>query len=72
MKFDEIDWALFSVFFIMIVLVGGVSYDSQQQRALFQQTYNKNMECRQILKGRPPQYIENVCGAIPVVGDYVK
>jgi hypothetical protein len=47
MKFDEVDevtWAVLSVFFIIIVAAGVITYDAQQQRALFQQTYNKKSE----------------------------
>jgi len=76
MKFEEIDWALLSVFFIVIVICGAVSYEDQQQRALFKQTYNKNLECRQAVQSRQSHstssYIDGICGEVPVIGDFVK
>ena len=71
-NFNEIDWALLSFFFIVIVICGAVSYEDQQQRALFQQTYNKNLECRQALKDQTVGRITDICGAVPVIGDFVK
>jgi hypothetical protein len=71
-NFDGIDWAVLSVFFIMIVAAGVITYDAQQQRALFQQTYNKNLECRQALKGQTVGRVNEICGAVPVIGDFVK
>jgi hypothetical protein len=75
MKFDEVDevtWAVLSVFFIIIVAAGVITYDAQQQRALFQQTYNKNLECRQALKDQTVGRVNEICGDVPVVGDFVK
>ena len=71
-NFNEIDWALLSVFFVVIVAAGFLTYDSQQQRALFQQTYNKNLECRQALKDQRVERVNEICGAVPVIGDFVK
>jgi hypothetical protein len=71
-NFDGIDWAVLSVFFIMIVAAGVITYDAQQQRALFQQTYNKNLECRQALKDQTVGRVNEICGAVPVIGDFVK
>jgi hypothetical protein len=71
-NFEEIDWAVLSVFFIIIVAAGVLTYDAQQQRALFQQTYNKNLECRQELKGQTVGRVNDICGSVPVIGDYVK
>jgi len=71
-NFEEIDWAVLSVFFIIIVAAGVITYDAQHQRALFQQTYNKNLECRQALKGQTVARVNDICGAVPVIGDFVK
>ena len=71
-NFDGIDWAVLSVFFIMIVAAGVITYDAQQQRALFQQTYNKNLECRQALKDQTVGRVNDICGTVPVIGDFVK
>jgi hypothetical protein len=71
-NFEEIDWAVLSVFFIIIVAAGVLTYDAQQQRTLFQQTYNKNLECRQSLKGQTVGRVNDICGSVPVIRDYVK
>jgi hypothetical protein len=71
-NFDGIDWAVLSVFFIMIVAAGVITYDAQQQRTLFQQTYNKNLECRQALKDQTVGRVNEICGEVPVIGDFVK
>jgi len=70
--FDEVDWAVLSVFFIMIATGGIITYDAQQTRALFQQTYNKNLECRQALKDQTVGRITDICGTVPIIGDFVK
>ena len=72
MKFEGFDWAIFSLFFGIIVAGSIITYDAQQQRVLFQQTYNKNLECRQALKGQTVARVNDICGAVPVIGDYVK
>jgi hypothetical protein len=71
-NFEGIDWAILSVFFVILVAGGIITYSEQQQRALFQQTYNKNLECRQALKDQTVGRITDICGAVPVIGDFVK
>jgi hypothetical protein len=71
-NFDGIDWAVLFIFFIAIVAGAIISYDAQQQRVLFQQTYNKNLECRQALKDQTVGRVNEICGDVPVVGDFVK
>ena len=44
----------------------------KQERALFQQTYNKNLECRQALKDQTVVRVNEICGEVPVIGDFVK
>ncbi len=70
-NFDGIDWAVLSVFFIIIVAAGVITYDAQQQRTLFQQTYNKNLECRQALKDQTVGRVNEICGEVPQVKDFV-
>ena len=70
-NFEGIDWAVLFVFFIMIVAAGVITYDSQQQRALFQQTYNKNLECRQALKDQTVGRVSEICGTVPQIKDFV-
>ena len=71
-NFDGIDWAVLSVFFIVIVAGAIITYDAQQQRALFQQTYNKNLECRQALKDQTVGRVNEICGDVPAIGAFVK
>jgi len=71
-NFNEIDWAVLFVFFIAIVAGAIITYDAQQQRVLFQQTYNKNLECRQSLKDQTVVRVNEICGTVPVIGDFVK
>ena len=72
MKFDGFDWSIFCLFFGIIVAGAIITYDAQQQRILFQQTYNKNLECRQALKDQTVGRITDICGTVPVIGDFVK
>jgi len=72
MKFDP-DWIFLTIPILIIVAAAGViSYDAQQQRVLFQQTYNKNLECRQALKDQTVVRVNEICGEVPVIGDFVK
>ena len=68
-NFDGIDWVVLSVFFIMIVATS-ITYSEQQQRALFQQTYNKNLECRQALKDQTVGRVNEICGDVPQIKDF--
>lgn len=70
MKFEGFDWAIFSLFFGIIVAGSIITYDAQQQRVLFQQTYNKNLECRQALKGQTISRVNDICGAVPQIKDF--
>jgi hypothetical protein len=71
-NFNEIDWAVLSVFFIIIVAGSIITYSEQQQRTLFQQTYNKNLECRQALKDQTVGRVNEICGDVPAIGAFVK
>lgn len=71
-NFDELDWIVLALFFIIIVAVTSITYSEQQQRALFQQTYNKNLECRQALKDQTVGRVNEICGTVPVIGDFVR
>jgi hypothetical protein len=71
-NFEGIDWAILSVFFVVLVAGVILTYDAQQQRTLFQQTYNKNLECRQALKDQTVVRVNEICGDVPVIGDFVK
>jgi hypothetical protein len=73
MKIDEFDWFMILGIPILIIVAGSIiTYDAQQQRVLFQQTYNKNLECRQALKNNTKSFVNEICGPVPVIGDFVK
>jgi hypothetical protein len=71
MKFDP-DWIFLSIPVFIIVAAAVLTYGDQQQRLLFQQTYNKNLECRQALKDQTVGRVNEICGEVPVIGDFVK
>lgn len=65
--------SLFGGFAILLITVFGFDYlNSQNQRNLFQETYAKSMECRIAYKNREQPYIDNVCGTVPDIKDFVK
>jgi hypothetical protein len=70
MKLDGFDWAILSIPIILTILIGTIAYDAQQQRVTFQQTYNKNLECRQALKGQTMARVNEICGPVPQIKDF--
>ena len=73
MKLDGFDWFMILFIPILIILIGGIiTYGEQQQRVLFQQTYNKNLECRQALKDQTVGRVNEICGEVPSIGAFVK
>jgi hypothetical protein len=72
MKLDGFDWFMVLGIPFIIVGFGVITYDAQQQRITFQQTYNKNLECRQALKNNTKSFVNEICGPVPVIGDFVK
>ena len=73
MKLDGFDWFMILIIPIIVILIGGIiTYGEQQQRVLFQQTYNKNLECRQALKDQTVGRVNDICGDVPIIGDFVK
>ena len=72
MKLDEFDWVFLTIPIFIIVAAAVLTYDAHQQRALFQQTYNKNLECRQAFKDKSVSIANEICGEVPVIGDFVK
>ena len=65
MTFDRILLTI-PVFVIFTVL----SDASQKKRVLFQHTYNKNLECRQALKGEIMTRVNEICGPVPQIKDF--
>ena len=70
-NFDEVTWVVLSLFSFMIVAGSIITYSEQQQRVLFQQTYNKNLECRQALKDQTVGRVNEICGDVPQIKDFV-
>ena len=71
MKFEGFDWTIILVIPATLIILGGViTYSDQQQRVLFQQTYNKNLECRQALKDQTVGRVNEICGAVPQIKDF--
>ena len=58
---------------VFAVAIAGFVYDynkNQQIRVMYQQVYQKSMECRVAYVGKDPRYIDSVCGAVPKFEDY--
>ncbi len=72
MKFEGFEWVFLTIPIFIIVAAAVITYSDQQQRVLFQQTYNKNLECRQELKDQTVGRVNEICGDVPVIGDFVK
>jgi len=62
---------MFGFTLILTFLCGGF-YVSMQKQSLYKQTYNKSMECRIAFKGRSSNEMNEFCGEIPKLGDFVK
>ena len=61
-----------SVFTVMVSSVFWGFYNEAQKQSLYKETYNKSIECRIAYKDREQPYIDNVCGKIPDIKDFVK
>ena len=70
MKFDGFNFGVLVLFCGLAILAGTLTYDAQQQRALFQQIYNKNLECRQALKDQTVVRVNEICGPVPQIKDF--
>ena len=57
---------------VFLTMIAGGFYRQMEQNRLYQQTYNKNMECRIAFKGRSSTEMNEFCGKIPELGDFVK
>jgi hypothetical protein len=55
----------------LTIIMGGFYMEMEQNR-LYQQTYNKSMECRIAFKSRSSTEMNEFCGKIPELGDFVK
>ena len=60
---------------VMVLFAGAVAlsfWHEQQIRVMYQQVYQKSIECRIAYEGRDLRYIDSVCGEIPKFEDYTK
>jgi hypothetical protein len=58
---------------VMVLFAGAValsSWDEQQICVMYQQVYQKSIECRIAYEGRDLRYIDSVCGEVPKWEDY--
>lgn len=65
------DW--FMVLIIPVFVIGAagtLTYNFQQERVTFQHAYNKNLECRQVLKGQTMARVNDICGPVPQIKDF--
>jgi hypothetical protein len=59
-------------FTIILGLVFGYYHTEMEKQSLYKQTYNKSMECRIAFKARSSNEMNEFCGEIPKLGDFVK
>jgi hypothetical protein len=55
---------------ILATIFGGLSTEAQKQ-SLYQKTYDKSMECRIAFKGRSSNEMNEFCGEIPKLEDFL-
>ena len=75
MKFNDealIALCIVSGFTLILTFLSGGFYVSMQKQSLYKQTYVKSMECRIAFKGRSSNEMNEFCGEIPKLGDFVK
>ena len=61
---------MLAVFIFFFLLVVSDYWSSNQVRVMYQQVYQKSIECRIAYEGRDLRYIDSVCGEIPKFEDY--
>jgi hypothetical protein len=59
-------------FALILATISGMFYTDMRKQSLYKQTYNKAMECRIAYKDREQPYVDNVCGKVPNIKDFVK
>lgn len=58
-------------FTLILATISGMFYTDMRKQSLYQKTYDKSMECRIAYKDRDTRYIDNVCGTIPKLEDFL-
>jgi hypothetical protein len=59
-------------FTIMLSMIYWYFYTDMERQSLYQKTYDKSMECRIAFKGRSSNEMNEFCGEIPKLEDFVK
>ena len=59
-------------FTLILATISGMFYTDMKKQSLYQKTYDKSMECRIAYKDQEQPYIDNVCGTVPDIKDFVK
>lgn len=59
-------------FTLILATISGMFYTDMRKQSLYQKTYDKSMECRITFKGRSSNEMNEFCGKIPKLEDFVK
>jgi hypothetical protein len=59
-------------FTLILATISGMFYTDNQKQSLYQKTYDKSMECRMAFKGRSSNEMNEFCGEIPKLEDFLK
>ena len=59
-------------FTLILATISGMFYTNMKKQSLYQKTYDKSMECRITFKGRSSNEMNEFCGEIPKLEDFVK
>ena len=70
MRFSE-EGTIFTIgITFFIILISSLCWNDNQIRLMYQQVYQKSIECRIAYEGRDLRYIDSVCGEVPKWEDY--
>ena len=58
-------------FTLILATISGMFYTDMRKQSLYQKTYDKSMECRIAFKGRSSNEMNEFCGEIPKLGDFL-
>ena len=58
-------------FTLILATISGMFYTDMRKQSLYQKTYDKSMECRITFKGRSSNEMNEFCGEIPKLEDFV-
>ena len=58
-------------FTLILATISGMFYTDMRKQSLYQKTYDKSMECRIAYKGRSSNEMNEFCGEIPKLEDFL-